>query len=47
MQLQNSAAAKASVRLQTAIASRLEYKLLLAAAVDVLDGYESLLTADG
>lgn len=46
MQLQNSAAAQASVRLQTAIAARLEHKLLLAAAVDVLDSYEALLTAE-
>jgi hypothetical protein len=44
-QLQGSAAAQGSVRLQAAIAARLEHKRLLATAVSVLDRYERQLTA--
>lgn len=44
-QLQGSAAAQGSVRLQAAIAVRLEHKRLLATAISVLDSYEKQLTA--
>lgn len=43
--LQGSAAAQSSVRLQAAIAARLEHKRLLAAAAGVLNSYERQLAA--